>query len=66
MDLDKQGGETVLVLLDLSAAFDTIDLTVLINRLRSRYGVGYGKPKGSLRVATTRCFRKQRVALASQ
>ena len=26
----------------------------------------YGKPKGSLRVATTRCFRKQRVALASQ
>ena len=28
--------------------------------------VVYGKPKGSLRVATTRCFRKQRVALASQ
>lgn len=40
MDLDKQGGETVLVLLDLSAAFDTIDHTVFINRLRSRYGVG--------------------------
>ena len=31
MDLDKQGGETVLVLLDLSAAFDTIDHTVFIN-----------------------------------
>jgi hypothetical protein len=43
MDLDKQGGETVLVLLDLSAAFDTIDHTVFINRLRSRYGVG-GSP----------------------
>ena len=28
--------------------------------------IDYGKPKGSLRVATTRCFRKQRVALASQ
>ena len=40
MDLDKQGGETVLVLLDLSAAFDTIDHTVFINRLRSRYCVG--------------------------
>ena len=40
MDLDKQGCETVLVLLDLSAAFDTIDHTVFINRLRSRYGVG--------------------------
>jgi len=40
MDLDKHGGETVLVLLDLSAAFDTIDHTVFINRLRSRYGVG--------------------------
>ena len=40
MDLDKQGGETVLVLLDLSTAFDTIDHTVFINRLQSRYGVG--------------------------
>ena len=33
MDLDKQGGENVLVLLDLSAAFDTINHTVFINRL---------------------------------
>ena len=40
LDLDKQGGETVLVLLDLSAAFDTIDHTVFINRLWSRFGVG--------------------------
>ncbi|XP_072037632.1 uncharacterized protein [Amphiura filiformis] len=36
MDLDKQGGETILVLLDLTAAFDTIDHKVL----KSRYGVG--------------------------
>ena len=40
MNLDKQGGETVLLLLDLSSAFDTIDHTVFINRLRSPYGVG--------------------------
>ena len=38
MDLDKQGGEIILVL-DLSTAFDTIDHTVFINRLKSRYGV---------------------------
>ena len=38
MDHDKQGGEVILVL-DLSAAFDTIDHTVFINRLKSRYGV---------------------------
>ena len=25
-------------------------------------GDGYSKPRGSLRIATTRCFRKQRVA----
>lgn len=40
MDLDKQGGETILVLLDLTAAFDTIDHEVFIDRLQSRYGVG--------------------------
>ena len=40
MDLDKQGGETVLVLLDLSSAFDTIDHKVFIDLLRLLYGVG--------------------------
>ena len=40
MDRDKQGGEVILVLLDLSAALDTIVHTVFINRLKSRYGVG--------------------------
>ena len=33
-----EGQEVVLVLLDLSSAFDTIDHKVLLDRLRTRYG----------------------------
>ena len=40
MDLDKLGGEVILVLFGLSVAFDTIDHTVFITRLKSRFCVG--------------------------
>ena len=34
-----QGDEAVLILLDYSAAFDTISHNVFLDRLRNRYGV---------------------------
>ena len=34
-----QGNEAVLILLDYSAAFDTISHKVFLNRLRQRYGI---------------------------
>ena len=44
-DAMDKGMVTLLGLLDLSAAFDTIDHDILINRLRISYGLSDGKLK---------------------
>ena len=46
LDMEK-GRVTALTLLDLSAAFDTIDQLTLFNRLSSWYGIS-GVPQGSV------------------
>ncbi len=54
INLDEKGGETILILLDLTAAFDTIDHELFIKRLQSRYGVGgTAMPSTSSRLIST-------------
>ena len=54
--LDRKNG-TALVMIDLSAGFDTIDHHILLHRLRHRYGVSGAALKWIESYLTDRCQR---------
>ena len=54
--LDRENG-TALVMIDLSAAFDTIDNHILLHGLRHRYGVSGAALKWIESYPTDRCQR---------
>ena len=64
--MDK-GKVTALVLLDLSAAFDTIDHSILLNRLESWFGIGDAALRWLTSYLSNRCQRiRVNGALSSQ